>query len=145
MTGSWKSIAAMIAGGVVLAIVMLFFSGTTQIAHESLQYQLNAIGQSIYEYHTVTGRWPSGIDDLERTSLGARLRYLRPVLENHSIIVVWHDTLRPHPAENAGVILAYHNRGLLAEMGRQWVCWGDLRTEYISSRRLKASLNAGAH
>jgi len=137
-----KVVVAAVAGGialVLLPVVMQFF-GATEIAHESVSYSLNAIGQAIYEFHTTTGQWPSQPEDLNRTSLTLHLRYWRPVLDNGSIVVVWHDNLQPHPQENANVILAYHNRGLLAELGRQWVCWGDLRTEYISSRRLKTVL-----
>ena len=89
-----------------------------------------------------TGQWPSNPDDLSRTSLPLRFRYWRNVLDNGSMVIVWHDNLQSDPRANAGVILAYHNRGLRAWLGRQWVCWGDLRTEYISSKRLKAVLNA---
>jgi hypothetical protein len=142
MALNWKPVLVLVVVGIVLGVAMLFFSGTTDIAHESLKYELNAIGQSIYEYHAQTGQWPSSADDLERTSLSLRQRYWRPTLDNGSIVIVWHDELKPNPKDNGGVILAYHNRGLLAEMGRQWVCWGDLRTEYISSKRLKAVLNS---
>jgi hypothetical protein len=141
----WKRVALVLAGGILLAIVMLFFSGTTQVAHEALQYQLNAVGQTIYEYHTNTGHWPSAIDDLGETSLPLRLHYWRPMLQSGSIVVVWHDNLKADPKDNADVILAYHNRGLLAQFGRQWVCWGDLRTEYTSSKRLRAALGAAQH
>lgn len=73
------------------------------------------------------------------------MRYWRSGLQNGSIVVVWNDKLKPNPRDNSGVILAYHNKGLRAWLGRQWVCWGDLRTEYISSKRLKAVLNADPH
>ena len=142
MRRSWKNIAIAIAAGLVFVVVLLFFSGTTQVADESLKYELNALGQSIYEYHAATGQWPSTPDDLARTSLPLRLRYWRSGLENGSIVIVWHDSLKPEPRDNSGVVLAYHNRGLRAWLGHQWVCWGDLRTEYISSKRLKAVLNS---
>lgn len=142
MLRNWKRVALTLAGGVVLVVVMLFFSGITQVANEALQYQLRAIGQSIYEYHASTGQWPAAIDDLQNTSLGLRLRYWKPTIENGSIVVVWHDKLKPDPRDNAGVVLVYHNKGLLAEMGHQWVCWGDLRTEYISSKQLRTALSA---
>ncbi len=141
---SWKRIAILVIGAIALAVVVLFLSGTTQVAHEALQYQLQAIGQSIYEYHANTGQWPSGPGDIEKTSFGLRLRYWEPALRNGSIVIVWHNNLQANPRDNANLILAYHNRGLLADMGRQWVCWGDLRTEYISSRRLEAILSATA-
>ncbi len=145
MKQNWKRIAILVVGAIALVVVMLFFSGTTQVAHEALQYELKAIGQSIYEYHANTGQWPSGPEDLQKTSLGVRLRYWEPALRNGSMVIVWHDDLKADPKDNADVILAYHNRGLLADMGWQWVCWGDLRTEYISSKRLRAVLSATTH
>ncbi len=54
---------------------------------------------------------------------------------------MWHNTLKPHPKGNADHILAYHNKGLISEQGRSWVCWGDLRTEYIKTEDLQAYLN----
>jgi hypothetical protein len=131
-----------VAGGVFFAVVMLFFSGTTQVANEALQYQLQVIGRSIYEYHAKTGQWPDKVDDLDATSIGIGLRYWKPIIQNGSIVIVWHDKLHPDPKDNAGVILAYHNEGLLAWMGRKWVCWGDLRTEYLSSRQVRDVLKS---
>ena len=34
--------------------------------------------------------------------------------------------------------LGFHGFYRQARMGRQWVCWGDLRTEYIPSRQLRS-------
>jgi hypothetical protein len=135
-------IALLIAAAILFAIVMLFFSGTTQVAHQAVRYELSAIGQSIYEYHDATGQWPKDIGDLDRTSLPLRLRYWRASVQNGSIVIVWPDHLGADPQENQDAVLVYHNRGLLAWLGRQWVCWGDLRTEYVSSKRLKAALAA---
>jgi hypothetical protein len=141
MRRHWRPVVLVLAG-VLVYVGYLLFSGPSQVAQEALQYQLKAIGQSIYEYHTLTGQWPTHIDDLEKTTLGARLRYWKPILENGSIVVVWHDHLNDNPADNRDVVLAYHNKGTLAMMGRQWVCWGDLRTEYVDTKTLKAALNA---
>lgn len=137
-------IALLILGAIVFVLMLLFSSGTTQVADEAVQYELRAIGQSVYEYHDATGQWPHNVDDLGQTSLPVRVRYWKPSLESGSFVVVWHDHLNPDPKDNRDAVLAYHNRGTLAMFGRQWVCWGDLRTEYVSSRRLKAAL-AGAH
>jgi hypothetical protein len=142
---NWKTIMVAIMAGVAFVVALLFFSGTTQVADESLKYELNALGQSIYEYHAATGQWPSRPDDLARTSLPLRLHYWRSGLENGSIVIVFHDNLKPDPRENSSVVLAYHNKGLRAWLGRQWVCWGDLRTEYISTTRLNAALNSDRH
>jgi hypothetical protein len=35
--------------------------------------------------------------------------------------------LKPNPEENANVILGHHNTGLLAWLGRQWVCVGKIQ------------------
>ena len=135
----WRPVA-LVVGAAAVYLGFLLFSGPTQVGHESLQYQLKAIGESIYEYHTQTGQWPQNIDDLGRTSLAAQLRYWKQALDSGSIVVVWHDHLNPNPAENRDKVLAYHNKGTLAMMGQQWVCWGDLRTEYVDSKRLQAAL-----
>ena len=145
MMRRWRLIAILTAVGLVFVVRLMFFSGTTEVAHESIRYELNAIGQSIYEYHTLTGKWPSTVDDLERTSLGLRQHYWEATVQNGSIVIVWNDHLSPNPANNRDVVLAYHNRGTLAMMGQQWVCWGDLRTEYLPSKRLQAALDAQSH
>ena len=137
----WKPVV-LVGGAAAVYLGFLLFSGPTDVAHEALQYQLKTIGESIYEYHSQTGQWPHQIDELERTSLGLRSRSWKPVLENGAIVVVWHDHLSANPAENRDKVLAYHNKGMLAMMGQQWVCWGDLRTEYVSSKRLQAALDA---
>ena len=59
---------------------------------------------------------------------------------DETTVVVWHKNLKADPKDNAGLILAYHNKGLYARLGRVWVCWGDLRTEYIKVEDLRANL-----
>lgn len=59
------------------------------------------------------------------------------MLDSGTNVIVWHTDLKSNPAENASEVLAYHNKGLLAWFGHQWVCWGDLRTEYIPSKELE--------
>jgi len=99
-----------------------------------------SFGSSIYEYHEKTGRWPVRADDLAEISLPMRSPYWKVMLDSGTNVIVWHNDLKPNPAENANVVLAYHNKGLLASLGRQWVCWGDLRTEYLPSRKLRTKL-----
>jgi len=135
-------VALLILGALVFVLALLFSSGTSQVADQALQYELKAIGQSIYEYHETMGQWPHNVGDLARTSLPVRVPYWKPSLESGSIVVVWHDHLNPNPQDNRDVVLAYHSRGTLAMFGRQWVCWGDLRVEYVSSKRLHAALAA---
>ena len=93
------------------------------------------------EYHSITGQWASQTDDLTKTSLPQQTRYWEQMLDDQSI-VVWHKNWKPDPKDNARLILAYHNKGLSARLGRVWVCWGDLRTEYIRIEDLLARLRS---
>jgi len=67
--------------------------------------------------------------------------YWKVMIDSGTNVVVWQDDLKPDPKDNADLILAYHNRGLLAWLGPHWVCWGDLRTEYITTQQLRAKLH----
>jgi hypothetical protein len=135
----------------LMAVALLFAvlwialgrDGITDVAHEAIQYHLRPLGESIYEYHGRTGQWPTRIDDLEKTSIASKSPSWRIMLEAGTNVIVWPKQLKPDPKDNAGHVLAYHNRGTLAENGRQWVCWGDLRTEYITTGELRAKLEAG--
>jgi hypothetical protein len=135
----------LVSGGVVaLALLSVAASlyNISDIAHQSIRFHLRLLGASIYEYHSRTGRWPAQAEDLAETSLPVQSPYWKVMLDAGTNVIVWHDNLKPDPKDNAGVILVYHNRGLLAWLGRHWVCWGDLRTEYITNRKLQASLQA---
>jgi hypothetical protein len=130
-----------VAGIVLVALVAgLAFYSLSDIGHQALQLHLELYGSSIYEYHARTGQWPSSADDLARTSLPEKSPHWKTMLDNGTIVIVWPRNLQSDPRNNPGVILAYHNRGLLASMGRVWVCWGDLRTEYIGSADLQSHL-----
>ena len=72
-------------------------------------------------------------------------RYWRESLDTQTFVIVWHKNLKDDPKDNAGLILAYHNKGLYSQLGQIWVCWGDLRTEYIKAEDLKARLQTGDH
>ena len=141
----WRGRKIKVAVGVCVAVVMagvVSFYNISDISHSSLQLQLGLLGSSVYEYHARTGQWPTKADDLARTSLPQESPYWRWELEHDVFVMVWPKDLQPDPKDNAGVILAYHNKGLLAELGRVWVCWGDLRTEYIKTEELRARLQA---
>ena len=104
------------------------------MSDQSQQIYLRLYGEGIYEYHALTGKWPSKIDDLARTSLPLRYpHWWKAQLGIDADAFVCPKNLKPDPKENGHVILCYHNKGLDAEMGRMWVCWGDLRTECIMS------------
>ena len=68
------------------------------------------------------------------------MRYWKEDLETGRMVVIWREDLKPDPKENAGLVLLYYNKGLFSLLGRNWVCWGDLRTEYIKSSELRAKL-----
>jgi hypothetical protein len=139
---SFKWTRALVAGAIAIAVVAIRgpFSGTQDVAHEAVRLHLNLIGSSIYEYRAATGKWPTQIDDLEKTSLPAKSPYWRSWFVNDVMVVVWHKSLNPDPKDNARHILVYHDKGLIAAGGHKWVCWGDLRTEYIKTEDLQAYL-----
>jgi hypothetical protein len=136
MTGTQE---VLIGGVAIILLIGARFYSLSDISNESIRLHLRLLG-SIYQYHDKTGRWPSRAEDLAQTSLPIRSPYWKVMLDSGTNVVVWHDDLKPNPAENASVVLAYHNRGLLAWLGRKWVCWGDLRTEYIPSKELRDKL-----
>ena len=140
---SHKGIFAVVVGAVAIALVVIRepFSGVRDVAHVAVRLHLELFGSSIYEYHATTGKWPTQIDDLATTSLPATSPHWRSWFDYDAMVIVWHKTLNPDPKDNAGHILAYHNKGLIAEQGQSWVCWGDLRTEYIKTEDLRAYLN----
>jgi hypothetical protein len=138
----FRGLVGFIAGAVAIALAVTLrpSSGVSDVAHKSVQFQLAFTGQSIYEYRTKTGKWPAQIDDLAMTSLPIMSPYWKYELDNELIVVVWHKNLKSDPRENTGHILAYYNKGLISELGQSWVCWGDLRTEYIKTEDLRAYL-----
>jgi hypothetical protein len=125
---------------VLIIIVSVRFYSLSDISNDSIRLHLRLLGSSVYEYHAKTGRWPVRPEDLAQTFLPAQSPYWKAMLDSGTNVVVWHGDLKPNPSENGNVILDYHNRGLLAWMGRQWVCWGDLSTEYLRSKDLRAKL-----
>jgi hypothetical protein len=137
-----KAIFVAVIGTVAIALVVMRgpFADVRDVAHEAVRLHLNLFGSSIYEYHATTGKWPTQIDDLAKTSLPVKSPYWWSWFDHDAMVIVWHKTLNPDPKANAGHILAYHNKGLIAERGQSWVCWGDLRTEYIKTEDLRAYL-----
>jgi hypothetical protein len=139
-------------GGLVLGIALLMalslpivrYHDHSDVVHQAIQIWLRLYGDAIYEHHSITGKLPSQIDDLAKTSLPQQFRYWRQMLDDEAIVIIWHKNLKPNQKNNARLILAYHNRGLYAELGRVWVCWGDLRSEYIKREDLQAQLQRQA-
>jgi len=135
-----------IALGVVILLAAARFYSLSDISHESIRLHLALLGSSIYEYHAKTGQWPARAEDLAQTSLPARSPYWKVMLDAGTNVVVWHQDLKPEPAQNAGVILAYHNRGLLAWLdinGCAGATCAPSTYHRVSSRRNAVSTNPG--
>jgi hypothetical protein len=138
----WANKATIGVGAVVVAVVMAYnHYGMKEMSDQSQQNYLRLYGSSIYEYHALTGKWPTQIDDLAKTSLPKRNPHWKAQLDIEADVIVWPKNMSPDPKENGHVILAYHNKGLDAEMGRMWVCWGDLRTGCVTPDELHDLLN----
>ena len=138
-------VAALVGLGVAALLIGMVFDyfDRGSIPHQAIQLHLRLVGSSIYEFHTNTGRWPERAEDLARTSLPLRSPYWKQLLDRGIIVVVWPKDLRPNPKDNEGRVLTYDNGGgLFARLGRVWVCWGDLRTEYVKAEELAGKLSA---
>ncbi len=137
-----KSLLAFPIGAVIVTLIILLsrFSGVRQVADESVQLGLNVIGSSIYEYHALMGKWPTRNEDLAKTSLPLKYPHWRYLLDHQLVVIVWHKAMEPDPKANSHQILAYYKKGLISEFRKNWVCWGDLRTEYIKTEDLRAYL-----
>ena len=73
------------------------------------------------------------------TPLAMQLRYWDDDILRGRVVVVWPRDFKPNPRDNAHRLLAYYAAGLISKFGRQWVCWGDLRTEHLSSANLQTA------
>ncbi len=129
--------------GAVLAAVLVAYSHYEYWSDISYtQNYLKLYASSIYECHDLTGKWPTKIDDFAKTSLAVKYpQWWKSQLESGADVIVWPKNLKPDPKGNGHVILVYHYKGLDAEEGRMWVCWGDLRTEWITPGELKKHLD----
>lgn len=118
--------------------------GRTDVADEAIQLHLKLYAAAIYEHHSRAGAWPTQIDDLAQTSLPVRSPYWRGMLADEVFVIVWPQGFDENPERNGNRVVAYHNKGTLARSGSIWVCWGDLRTEYIKDGELSAHRQRGA-
>src|SRR5262245_53027157 len=112
-----KGSLVLVAFVMVLVAALTPFSGVQDVAHEAVRLHLTFFGSSIYEYHVNTGNWPTQIDDLAKTSLPVQSPYWRSWFDNDAVVIIWHKVLKPDPKDNAQHILAYHNKGTIAEQG----------------------------
>jgi hypothetical protein len=136
-TTRWMIFAGLSVVAFLVGIYWHYFSRAS-IPHETIRLHLRLTASSIYEFHKATGRWPKVADDLASTSLAQTSPYWRTLIDNGSVAVVWNSDLKPDPKDNASLLLTYNNAGLFSKLGRVWVCWGDLRTEYASDAALQA-------
>ena len=116
-----------------------YLYGTTDVAIDSIKFDLRKIGASIYQAHSKTGKWPSQIADLEGTEY-LDMPYRRDGLAKGLFVIVWQRDLKTDPKQNRNRILAYSNGGLLARLGLIWACRGDLTVERVSSGELASEL-----
>lgn len=129
---------------VVLVVAVAAFGfvyAQVDIATRSIQFDLRRIGESVYEAHSKSGKWPAQISDLEGT-VYLSMPYRRKVLEEGLFVIVWQQDLDPEPQANRDRVLAYDNGSLLSRLGRVWACRGDLRIERIGAEEA-AALNVG--
>ena len=137
--GRLTILAALGVAAIVIGIAWDYFNRDS-IPHEAIRLHLKFTAASIYEFHNTAGRWPKSADDLAFTSLPERSPYWRNLIENGSVAIIWRSDLKPNPKDNAGLVLTYNNVGFFSKLGRVWVCWGDLRTEYVKEEELRAKL-----
>jgi hypothetical protein len=120
----------------IAAAAIAFFYAQVEIATQSIQFDLRKIGESVYEAHSRSGRWPARIADLAETSY-LKMPHRRTVLEDGLFVVVWQQDLDPNPAANRNQVLAYDNGSLLARLGMVWACRGDLRVERLRPEEVR--------
>lgn len=119
------------------AVGLAFVYAQFDVAEQSIRFDLERIGSSIYEARSRNGKWPARISDLDGTEY-LRLPYRKAMLENGVFVVVWQTDLDSNPESNRDRILAYSNGGLLGRFGIVWACRGDLRVERVQTRELAA-------
>ena len=135
----WTIFAALGIVAILIKIAWDYFSYDS-IPHETIRLHLRLTASSIYEFHRATGRWPTTADDLALTSLPQVSPYWKTLIDNDNVSIVWRNDLKPDPKNNAALVMTYNRTGLFPKLGRVWVCWGDLRTEYIKEEELQAKL-----
>jgi hypothetical protein len=140
----WANRATIGVGAVLVAALMASnYYHVREMTDLSQQASLRLYGEGIYEYHALTGKWPSKMNDLDRTSLPLQYpHWWKAQLDIEADVIACLKNLKPDPKANGDVILCYHHKGLDAEQGRMWVCWGDLRTTWITREELNAHLQA---
>jgi len=122
---------------VIVGLAVAFVYAEVDIATKSIQFDLRKIGESVYETHSKSGKWPAQIADLEGTEY-LKMPHRRTMLDEGVFGVVWQEDLDPNQAVNANRVLAYDNSSLLSRFGSVWVCRGDLRIEQMCAKDMRA-------
>jgi hypothetical protein len=110
--------------------------GTSSVALDSIKFDLRKIGESVYEAHNRTGKWPTQIEDLDDTEY-LRMPYRRDALQRGLFVVVWQQDLNAEPRANHDRILAYDNGSLFSRLGYVLACRGDLTIGRVDAETLK--------
>lgn len=134
-------LAALAIVAFCIGVYWYYFSHDS-IPHQTIRLHLRLTASSIYEFRNKTGLWPRTADDLASTSLPQISPHWKTLIDNGNVAIVWRTDLKPDPKDNAALVMTYNRAGLFPKMGRVWVCWGDLRTEYIKEEELRATLKA---
>ena len=134
MSGRGKILSAVAA---IAAVAVAYIFAQAHIATKSIQFELRKIGESVYEAHSKSGKWPAQIADLEGSEY-LTMPHRRTLLEEGVFVVVWQQDLDPNPKANPNRVLAYDNRSLLSRFGKVWVCRGDLRIERMGAKEMLA-------
>ena len=122
---------------VIATVAVAFVYAQVDIATKSIQFELRKIGESVYEAHSKSGKWPAQIADLEGAEY-LKMPHRRTMLEEGVFVVVWQQDLDQNPEANSNRVLAYDSSSLLWRFGRVWVCRGDLRIERMSAKEMRA-------
>jgi hypothetical protein len=132
------------AGVVIIALAVLNYKARniahlpiSDVAHQAVSYRLKFLCEGIYQYRAATAHWPAKAADLAGTPMALQMRYWDDDIYSGRVVVLWPRDWPANPRDNTGKILAYYNAGLISEFGKQWVCWGDLRTEYLPTEKLQ--------
>ena len=139
----WANIAIIVVATVlVVGIVAYNYYDVMWMSDVGSHSDMRLIGEGIYEYHAKTGKWPSKLDDLSVTSLPLKYpQWWTGLLALDADVIVCPNNLKPDSKGNGHVILCYHSKGLDAEKGRMWVCWGDLRSACLTLEEMQECLN----
>src|SRR4030095_2175977 len=89
-----------------LFAIVAFVYGQFTVAADSIHFDLQKIGESIYEAHTKTGKWPAKIADLEGTAY-LNMPYRKTALEKNVFQIVWPTDLDSNSELDRDRILAY--------------------------------------